>query len=385
MKLEAALTMIVRSGRGARSPACRAAALLGGALLLATPAMAGETRNIVLIVLDGVRWQEVFSGADPLLLNEEVGGSWETEKKLKARYWNDDPNTRRRLLLPFLWEVVARQGQIYGNQALGSVARVTNAQDTSYAGYNEMSVGFPDPTIDDTNEHGPNANVSVFEWLNGRTEFAGQVAIFGNWPTYKDIFNEPRSHLYTQADATPPPTAGKPTPRQALLRRLYETTTLLDVGAVPDSFTQVALLDYVGSAHPRVLFVGYGDTDDWAHSGRYDNVLASAHHADAFIRELWQTMQAMSKYRGKTTFIITTDHGRGSGPVDWKENGVEQKGSENVWIAVLGPDTPALGERRNAAPVTQAQIAATIAALLGRDYRAAEPRAAPPLAEVLAR
>jgi bisphosphoglycerate-independent phosphoglycerate mutase (AlkP superfamily) len=152
---------------------------------------------------------------------------------------------------------------------------------------------------------------------------------------------------------------------------------------VPDSFTQVTLLDYVRSAHPRVLFVGYGETDDWAHSGRYDNVLESLHHADGFVRELWQAMQSMAQYRRKTTFIVTTDHGRGSGPVEWKEHGVEQKGSDDVWIAVLGPDTPPLGERRGIAPVTQAQIAATIAALLGTDFRAAAPAAAPPLTDVL--
>jgi len=99
---------------------------------------------------------------------------------------------------------------------------------------------------------------------------------------------------------------------------------------------------------------------------------------------LWDTMQADARYRGRTTFIITTDHGRGSGPEQWKEHGVEQPGSENVWIAVMGPDTPPLGERSNVAPVVQAQIAATVAALLGRDYRAAEPRAAAAIAEVIA-
>jgi hypothetical protein len=90
-------------------------------------------------------------------------------------------------------------------------------------------------------------------------------------------------------------------------------------------------------------------------------------------------MQSMPEYRGQTTFILTTDHGRGSGLVEWKEHGVEEKGSENIWIGVLGPDTPALGERTNAPPVTQAQIAATVAALLGQDYRKEVPAAAEPL------
>jgi bisphosphoglycerate-independent phosphoglycerate mutase (AlkP superfamily) len=124
----------------------------------------------------------------------------------------------------------------------------------------------------------------------------------------------------------------------------------------------------VKTGHPRALFVGYGETDNWAHQGRYDLVLESAHGFDYFVQELWETMQAMPAYRNQTTFILTTDHGRGSGLVEWKEHGVDEKGSENIWIAMMGPDTPARGERENVGTVTQSQIAATVAALLGEDY-----------------
>ena len=79
-------------------------------------------------------------------------------------------------------------------------------------------------------------------------------------------------------------------------------------------------------------------------SGAHDLVLDSAHRFDYFVKQLWDTMQALPRYHGTTTFIITTDHGRGSGLVQWKEHGVEQKGSENIWIAVSGPDTA--GARR---------------------------------------
>ncbi len=50
----------------------------------------------------------------------------------------------------------------------------------------------------------------------------------------------------------------------------------------------------------------------------------------------------------------------------------------------MGSDTPALGERMHAAPVAQAGIAATVAALMGKDYRAAVPAAAAPIRDVLA-
>jgi hypothetical protein len=340
-----------------------------------------KTRNVFVIVSDGLRWQEVFTGADPQLLNEKYGGIWDKEGKLRRDYWREDVAERRKALLPFLWTTVATQGQIFGNRALASYARVTNGKAFSYPGYNEMLTGHPDARID-SNEFGPNPNVSVLEWLNSQPDLHGSVEVYASWSAFKDILNVSRSHLPMQVGWDRP----YPTPRaapQQLLDRLYETTTKLDDEDVYDSFMQVALLDFLGTQHPRVMFVGYGETDNWAHAGRYDLVLQSAHLFDQFVAELWTTLQRLPAYRDQTTFIITTDHGRGSGLSQWKEHGVEEPGSENIWIALIGPDTAALGERRNTPEVHQAQIAATVAAFLGRDYRHAVPAAAPSLAGVM--
>ena len=347
------------------------------------PSAGLKTRNVVLIVSDGLRWQEVFTGADPTLLNEKNGGIWDKEQDLRREFWRDDVRERRRALFPFLWSTVATHGQIFGNQHLGSIARVTNGLAFSYPGYNEMLTGHPDPRID-SNEFGPNPNVSVFEWLNTQPELQGQVSVYATWAIFKDIFNVGRSHLPLQV-GWDLPYRGTLTPREALLNELYQTTTRLDDEDVYDAFLQVALMDSFSKSQPRVLFVGYGETDNWAHAGRYDLVLHSAHLFDHFVGELWERLQALPAYRDRTTFIITTDHGRGSGPTEWKEHGVEQKGSENIWIAVLGPDTPPLGERHHIDEVHQAQIAATVAALLGKDFRQAVPAAAPPISAVLGR
>jgi hypothetical protein len=340
-----------------------------------------KTRNVVLIVSDGLRWQEIFTGADPDLLNENHGGIWESPEQLRQKFWNDDAAERRKMLFPFLWNVVAMQGEIFGNRNKGSIARVTNGMAFSYPGYNEMLTGRPDPRID-SNEFGPNPNTTVFEWINHFAEFHGRVAVYATWNVFKNIFNEARSQLVMQVGWDLPAKANL-TPRKELLNELYRTTTRLDDEDVWDSFLQVPLLDYVKEAHPRLLFVGYGETDNWAHSGRYDLVLESAHQFDDFVRQLWQTMQAMPEYRDQTSFIITTDHGRGSGLEEWKEHGVEQKGSENIWIAIMGPDTAALGERANASVVTQSEIAATVAEFLGKDFHESLPEAAPALPGVV--
>src|ERR1700683_4177439 len=97
---------------------------LGISMLLlfgASPALAGETQNVVLIVSDGLRWQEIFTGADPTLLNDKEGGSWLSDEDLHKRYWRASAAERRALLFPFLWGTVAKHGQIYGDQLQGSI------------------------------------------------------------------------------------------------------------------------------------------------------------------------------------------------------------------------------------------------------------------------
>jgi len=351
------------------------------ALACAGTAVAGKTRNVVLIVCDGLRWEEVFGGAELDLINKSDVGGWYSADELRARFWNPDPKKSRKLLFPFLWGTVAAQGQLFGNVLEGSRGQITNGLYFSYPGYNEMSTGAGDPRIN-SNSFGPNPNMTVFEWLADRPGFKNKVEIFGTWGTFHDIFNDRRSHLPVRAGANLVDTTDH-SPRGQLLQQLDQTTTPFEGKDPYDSFLSVSLLDHLQNHRPRVLFVGFGETDNWAHAGRYDLVLEAAHNFDASVAALWNRMQSMPEYKDQTTFILTADHGRGHGMVDWKEHGVDQKGSENIWIAVIGPDTPARGERHNVATVTQSQIAATIAALVGEDYRAAAPQAAKPLLEVL--
>ena len=51
------------------------------------------------------------------------------------------------------------------------------------------------------------------------------------------------------------------------------------------------------------------------------------------------------KHKGKTTFIITTDHGRGTKPIDsWRGHGVDVKGSDQTWIIIFGKGVSPKGE-----------------------------------------
>jgi len=354
--------------------------MIGSLLLLlvvASPATAQtpQRQSVVLIVTDGFRWQELFGGADPALNNAEYGGVDDTTA-LRRTFLVGDAEANRRALMPFMWSVVAREGQIFGDRDLGSMVAVTNGYKFSYPGYNEMLTGRPDPRID-RNDYGPNPNVTVFEWLAGQPEFMGKVAAFGTWDAFGPIFNQDRAPMWVRA-GWDLPFPGDTTPSRILLDSLYATTTRVWQEMPYDAFMQAVVMDYVQTERPQALYIGYGETDEWAHEGRYDQYLASAHRVDGFIRDLWTAMQAMPDYAGKTTFIITTDHGRGSGLKAWRNHGAKVDGAEYIWVAVLGPETPGLGVRRNLPDLTQSQIAATVAAAVGKNWVAASG-AAPPL------
>jgi hypothetical protein len=345
---------------------------LAAAARAQNPFQAHRTENVIFVMTDGLRWQEVFDGAEKALIPKEKGDPPKVSP-LEVKYWRETPEARREVLMPFLWTVVAKQGQIFGNQTKGSIAQVTNGHNFSYPGYNETLCGFADPRID-SNDKKPNPNVTVFEWLNAMPRYRGRVAAFGAWDVFPYIFNEERCGFIVNAGYEP--MGGK---RYEMLDRLKETTTRYWDGEPFDSYTLQTALEYFKSEKPRVFFVSLGETDEWAHEGRYDLYLESAHRADAALKTLWETAQSTSRYRGKTTLIFSPDHGRGDAPVEWKSHGEKTKGSENIFMAFMGPDTPALGERTQTERITQSQIAATLAAFLGEDYCAAVPKAGGPV------
>ena len=338
-----------------------------------TPPSALASEYVVLVISDGIRWQELFGGADATLMGK--AGNVSDSASLQRDFWRDTPEARRAALFPFLWNTVAAQGQLFGDPTQRSTARITNTKKFSYPGYSETFTGFADPRIE-SNGYPPNPNVTVLEWLNRDPALRGQVAAFATWDAFTRIINAPRSGIPVydgwERGVAPGNSSGN-----ALLRQLYAETTRLWRDVAPDALMHHALLDYLATASPRVLFVGYGETDEWAHAGRYDLYLRAAQQMDRYLAQLWARVQSDPRTRNRTTLLVSTDHGRGDAR-DWTDHGEDVAGAEFIWSAAIGPDTPALGVRRDM-PTQQAQMAATLAAVLGRQWQTAEPKAAPPL------
>lgn len=345
----------------------------------ATPDRRG--RNVIYVTWDGFRWQEFFGGAQQLYISKDAGVA--DVDGVKKRFWREDEVERREALLPFVWKVIAKQGQIFGDASRNAPAKIANTMKFSYPGYSEMFVGYPDDERITSNNKFPNPNVTVLEFLNRRPGFEGKVAAVATWDVFPSIINRERSGVYVHAGITPIPGSDL-TPSEKMLNELIDDTVVLWPGNQIDSITFQAATEYLKRKQPRVLFIGLGETDEWGHGRRYDRYLNAAHRADAFLKRLWELLQSMPEYKNNTSIVIGPDHGRGGTIRDWTDHSAKVEGAEFIWSAVIGPDTPALGVRSDI-ETSLSQIAATLATLVGEDFNLASPKSARPLPDVVQR
>jgi Metalloenzyme superfamily len=329
----------------AAAAACAPTPVAPGAEPVAEP-----VPHLLLVTLDGLRWQEVFGGADSVALRGRADAA-----ELAREWWRPTREERRARLLPFLWGEVARRGQLIGDRESGGGMRVTNGKYFSYPGYSELLTGRADNRID-SNDKIPNPNVTVLEWLAHRPGFRGSVAAAASWDAFPWIINQDRSGIPVEVG------------QDSVIARMAELMPKLWKETRFDLLTHRSALDRLWAAKPpRVLYVALGETDEWAHDGNYAQYLDAARRNDAMIRELYQAFAGHPAVRGNVTLLVTVDHGRGDGP-GWTDHGRDRPEAGWVWMAALGPGVAARGSRSDVRDATLAQVAATAAAALGEDY-----------------
>jgi len=330
-----------------------------------------QTENLVIVTLDGMRWQEVFGGVDEVLINDSVFTA--DRDGLKKMFWAATPEERREKLFPFLWKEILQKGQLYGNRKYGNKIDNANPYWFSYPGYNEIFTGYPDTGVN-SNDKILDPNINVLEFINKQPAYKGRVAAFTTWDVFPYILNSKRSGIFVNADVD----TLHFTASSLQLINDMQFLTSRPLGVRPDIFTYMAAREYLKTYKPRVLYIAFDETDDFAHEGHYEQYIASAHAEDGMIADLWKTIQSIPQYRGKTTLVITCDHGRGDKPKsNWRHHGSDIPDAQEIWLAVIGPDTKVLGEVKEQGQLYQKQIAATLAELLGLKFTAPHPVAEP--------
>ena len=291
---------------------------------------------------------------------------------LRDSLWADSPEERRRLLMPFLWTELVPNGVLFGNAERNAAVTLRNQHRFSYPGYSEILTGRPQDDVIDSNALRPNPSRTVLEILREQWNLPkSKVALFGSWSIFTGIGAHDPDNITSNAGYQRIEFDGASLRLQELSRQQFEVLTPWRT-VRHDYITFGMAAEYLRTVRPRVLYIALGETDDWAHNRRYDRVLETARYFDDCLRQLWEDIQSDPNYRDQTTLLVATDHGRGSTAKDWSGHGKRVKAANRVWIAAIGPDTPARGEAENAPTITQSDIAPTMLELAGLDYHLLE-------------
>jgi hypothetical protein len=318
--------------------------------------------RVVLVTIDGARWQDVFGGGDPALADERVLGAWA------------DPID----LLPRLHGLAA-SGVAFGDDAEGcGIVRTHGSSNLSLPGYLELLGGRS------TRCHWNGCERTDLPSILDDAERAGiPSASIASWEVLERAASDGTSGAFVAAGArawSPPPAKGNLETMLASAARVGPFPGTVRTAYRPDSATRAIALEYLRSASPRLLHVGLGDTDEWAHRGNYVGYLRALHEADAFVGEIIDALQEKGA-RDATTILVTTDHGRGR---DFREHGPSRPESGRVFLFAAGPRVAEPGTRCASRDIELPDVGATIRRLLDlpKDETA---RAGTPITEIAGR
>lgn len=287
----------------------------------AAPWIGGTTGpNVILVMVDGVRWKEVFNGTDPALGHGTVLPTF-----------------------PFLKGTLGQLGFFAGDKFKGYPGLVANPRLNSLPGYQSIMAGAVQPC-------GGNScgriDVETFEErLVREAGFAkNEVATIASWNTIANAVEHEAGATFVNAGRheLEDPDAGETEAELQKLNKLQEEDTPPWGKARWDKYTFAHAMRYLKVHRPRFLFISLNDSDEWGHKNEYDRHIATLELYDQWLHDLVSALNEMGDYGKRTTLLVTTDHGRGDGD-EWKEHGSGYPLSRDIWLYGQGPQTRAKG------------------------------------------
>lgn len=352
-------------------------------LALATATSTADSpgiRHVVLVTMDGVRVEEMFGGMDvDILASQQKPYERLADSPAYRHYKAPTREARRQKLMPFFWRTLMRRhGFIVGDPQSPAKERLLNQHRLSYPGYSEIFTGQAHDDVLTSNGAGQNPYPSVLELIRAKLGLSRpEVAVFASWRTMRQVVEHVPGSVFVNAGRDP--YAGDD-PEIAAINRLQMDVPTESDATRPDACTFELALAHLHRYHPRFLYVGFDETDALAHADRYADVLDAMARTDRWLQRLWNDIERDPELRGRTALIVTVDHGRGHGTAHWSEHGAGVAGADDVWTAFVVPGNHHRGVLREERRFVHAQLAATLARLLGVEYSLANPAAAPPIA-----
>lgn len=305
---------------------------------------------VVLVVLDGVRWQEIFDGADRELARR---------RGLDPLVWANAHD-----LVPNLQHMLDAGGVAIGAPGHGPEMKASGPRFISLPGYMEIFEGKPDLACgsNECQRVPPHTIADDVRDSSG----ADDVAVVTSWPNIARAVGADESRYVVSAGR-------KLVARGETLRGDAETSAMLDRASGvkawpgegdyrPDAYTAPIALRVLVTERPRFLFVGLGDADEYGHRNDYRRYLDAIHQSDAFLGQLEATLRSMGARGRHTTVLVTVDHGRA---YSFRDHGARYPESGRVWLVAAGGDVRGRGLLPASRRYTLSDVAPTVRALLG--------------------
>lgn len=295
----------------------------------------GDVENIILVTIDGVRWQEIFHGVD----------SARAERILLPRSGVVPPAQ----VIPNMHRLFFENGTVLGDPSKPGGFAASGPHYVSLPGYVELMTG-------STSECTQNDCVPALgSTLPEEVSYAlaaphGQVAVFASWEVIARVSSGDRPDVLV--------VAGNEEGAEAPAYPGHGDYKV-------DRQTRMQAIRHLVERRPRFLWVSLGDTDEWAHRDDYRNYLVALRGADAFVGEVAAHLEEMGDYGARTALFVTTDHGRGASFADHGEDA-----SAGTWLMARGPGLPPRGVVGTTATRYLRDVAPTVRRILRLPERA---------------
>ena len=283
---------------------------------------AGLGDPVILVTVDGARWQEIFEGSDPELSHA--------------------PRRPPHELVPNLDRMMRKGGAAIGAPGHG-VIRATGPNFVSLPGYTEILTGRAPITCQDNTCQ----TVRMPTFLDDAHLAGASVAAFGSWEML-DRAVSARPGSFTVSCGRDADEDADPWPGSGNFR--------------PDRLTAQRALRHLVEQRPDVLYVGLGEPDEYGHHGDYAGYVRALAYADGVIGKIMGALEHMGPRGARTHVFVTADHGRAR---DFKGHGGGAPESARVWLIASGPGIAARGFVASPHERHLADIAPTLRTVIG--------------------